>query len=213
MSLKNYKILAIDTSTNGCSAALQFENTLLTRYESKPREHTRLLLPMINSLLEEAGLVLNDLDVMACTCGPGSFTGVRIGTSVIQGLSMGLNKPVILVSTLRAVAQAAYRLAGVSHVFASLDARMQEVYWGLFALDDNGIMQAQSAEMLADPKQINLPSGTWVARQDAPDAQDVVRIAQFEYALGHFAWALDVQAVYLRNPAFAAIAASAGKAS
>ena len=199
MSLKTHKILAIDTTTDGCSAALQFESTLLIRYESKPREHARLLLPMINSLLEEAGLTLNDLDVLACTRGPGSFTGVRIGTSVIQGLSAGLDKPVVLVSTLRAVAQAAYRLAGVSQVFATLDARMQEVYWGLFSLDANGIMQAQSAEQLGEPNQIRLPPGAWIARQDAPDAQDVARIAQFEYALGHFVAALDVQPVYLRN--------------
>lgn len=197
---KTLNLLAIDSSVEACSVALQFNNTLLERYEEKPREHTRLLLPMINSLLKEAGIGFKDLDVLACTRGPGSFTGVRIGTAVIQGLSAGLNKPVVLVSSLRALAQAAYRLNGASQVLARLEAGLQEVYWGLFTLNDQGIMEPGSEESLNNPEQIILPAGNWVSWTASPFAQDVTRIAGFEFALGHFVTSLEVQPVYLRNP-------------
>jgi tRNA threonylcarbamoyladenosine biosynthesis protein TsaB len=192
-------ILAVETSTDACSVALRFNNTTLEHYEVVPRLHARILLPLIDKLLKEAGISLAEVDVLACGCGPGSFTGIRIETSIIQGLSFGISKPVVPVSTLRALAQGAYRKTQASHVFATLDARMQEIYWGLFAVDAHGIMQAESKECVQRPGDIVLPEGHWVEYRDFPQATDVALIAESEYRAGHAVSAEHVHPVYVRD--------------
>lgn len=192
-------ILAIETSTDACSVALRYNNTVLERYEMAPRLHARLLLPMIDSILKEAKMSLSEVTALACGCGPGSFTGIRIEISVIQGLSVGINKPVIPVSTLRAIAQGAHRTHQANHIFATLDARMQEIYWGLFSVDANGIMQPQSKELVQNPNEIRLPEGSWVEIRDFPRAIDVALIAEFEYLQGKAVPGEQVQPVYVRN--------------
>src|SRR5437868_5852357 len=119
-----YKILAVDTSTDACSAALSMNNILFERFSVAARSHTHLILPMIDSLLSEAQTSLQELDAFAFGAGPGSFTGLRIASAIIQGLSFGSQKPVIPISTLRSLAQAAYREFKVKQVFAWLDARL-----------------------------------------------------------------------------------------
>ena len=89
------KILAIETSTEACSASLDIDDSCISRYKIAPRKHTELILPMIDSLLQEADIGVNSLDAIAFGCGPGAFTGVRIAVGVTQGLAYPHDIPVI----------------------------------------------------------------------------------------------------------------------
>ena len=97
-------ILAIDTATEACSVALQHNGTRITRFEICPQQHSQRLLPMVDEVLKEANITLNDLDLLAFGRGPGSFTGVRIATGMIQGLALGTGLKVAGISTLEAMA-------------------------------------------------------------------------------------------------------------
>jgi tRNA threonylcarbamoyladenosine biosynthesis protein TsaB len=132
--------------------------------------------------------------------GPGSFTGVRIGTAVTQSLSFTAMKPVVLISTLRAIAQHAYNNSSAlsSQVFASLDAGQKEIYGAFFKVDDSGIMQALSKESLMKPTEIALPDSAWKLVQDQlPNAESMLQIAKADYAKGLVVRAEEVQPVYL----------------
>ncbi|TNJ09124.1 tRNA (adenosine(37)-N6)-threonylcarbamoyltransferase complex dimerization subunit type 1 TsaB [Aeromonas veronii] len=144
------KILAVDTATEACSAALLVGDKLFSRWEEAPRDHTRKILPMVQAVLEDAGISLSDLDAIAFGRGPGSFTGVRIGISVAQGLAFGAGVPMIGISTLAAMAQGAYRLDGAEQVLTAIDARMNEVYFGRYELID-GRMQLVGDEVVSEP--------------------------------------------------------------
>ncbi len=129
------RIIAIDTALSACSVALGDHGAVTVLCEPKPREHIRLVLPMIDELLSNGGLSVHDLDAIAFSQGPGSFTGLRIGTGVVQGLAFGAVIPVIPVSTLRVMAQAvidSQLLALNESVMPIIDARMGDVYWGLY---------------------------------------------------------------------------------
>jgi len=120
-------ILAIETATEACSVAIVCGQMHAFRYELAPRLHTKLIFPMIQSLLNELSLKLSDLNAIAVGQGPGSFTGVRIAISCAQGLSYGLGIPVFPISTLEALkAQVVHSSDTV--IIPSLDARMGEVY-------------------------------------------------------------------------------------
>lgn len=148
--MNELKILAVDTATEACSAALLVGDKLFSRWEEAPRDHTRKILPMVQAVLEDAGISLSDLDAIAFGRGPGSFTGVRIGISVAQGLAFGAGVPLIGISTLAAMAQGAYRLDGAQQVLTVIDARMNEVYFGRYELID-GRMQLVGDEVVSDP--------------------------------------------------------------
>ncbi|WP_198303938.1 tRNA (adenosine(37)-N6)-threonylcarbamoyltransferase complex dimerization subunit type 1 TsaB [Aeromonas veronii] len=148
--MNELKILAVDTATEACSAALLVGNKLFSRWEEAPRDHTRKILSMVQAVLEDAGISLSDLDAIAFGRGPGSFTGVRIGISVAQGLAFGAGVPLIGISTLAAMAQGAYRLDGAEQVLTAIDARMNEVYFGRYELID-GRMQLVGDEVVSDP--------------------------------------------------------------
>ncbi|MCC6869128.1 MAG: tRNA (adenosine(37)-N6)-threonylcarbamoyltransferase complex dimerization subunit type 1 TsaB [Burkholderiales bacterium] len=122
------KILAFDTSTAWLSVAVRDGARLLERDEHVGHAHSSRLLPLVDELLDEAGLVLVDLDAIAFGAGPGAFTGVRVACSVAQGLALGAGRPLVPISTLAALAQTAWRAHGWSRVVACLDARMREVY-------------------------------------------------------------------------------------
>jgi len=118
------RLLALDTTEAGCSAALWLEGQLTERFEVVPRRHSERLLPMMDGLLRDAGIALRGLDAIAFARGPGSFTGLRIAASVAQGAAFGADLPVVPVSSLQALAQGVFRGAGVSRVMVALDARM-----------------------------------------------------------------------------------------
>ncbi|GLS84748.1 tRNA (adenosine(37)-N6)-threonylcarbamoyltransferase complex dimerization subunit type 1 TsaB [Paraferrimonas haliotis] len=149
----NRIILAIDTCTELCSAALWINGNLDGLAKEAPREHSQQLLPMVQTLLERHNLKLTDIDGLAFGRGPGSFTGIRICTSMAQGLSLGANLPCQGVSTLAAMAQQALQVHQVQQVVCAIDARMGEVYFGHYRLQ-NGQLQQVSKEVVATPEQI-----------------------------------------------------------
>ncbi|BAE74607.1 tRNA threonylcarbamoyladenosine biosynthesis protein TsaB [Sodalis glossinidius str. 'morsitans'] len=146
------RILALDTATEACSAALMLDDdVLLERFTLAPREHTQRILPMVDSLLAEAGMTLKSLDALAFGRGPGSFTGVRIGIGIAQGLALGANLPLIGVSTLAVLAQSAWRQTGVCQVLTAIDARMGEVYWAPYQ-HQAGVWLGEEREAVAAPE-------------------------------------------------------------
>ncbi|WP_032095942.1 MULTISPECIES: tRNA (adenosine(37)-N6)-threonylcarbamoyltransferase complex dimerization subunit type 1 TsaB [unclassified Alteromonas] len=132
-------ILAIDTATEACSVALEVDNTLYTHFEVCPQQHSQRLLPMIDAILKEAGVELASLDLLAFGRGPGSFTGVRIATGMIQGLALGTGLPVAGVSTLKAMAVEAAQKSTGQFVAVASDARMNEVYFCVYKQLENGL--------------------------------------------------------------------------
>lgn len=145
------KFLALDTSTEACSVALALDGQILALDEVCPQQHSKRILPMVQQLLADAGVSLHQLDGIIFGRGPGSFTGVRIGVSVAQGLAFGADLPVFGVSTLAAMAQAAAIQQNATEVIAAIDARMAEVYIAAFTLDEAGLMQAITPEIAAKP--------------------------------------------------------------
>ncbi len=125
--------LAIDTSSVACTIALQLDGQLIERHEEQPREHTRLLLPMIREVLAEADAALRDLDAIVLGNGPGSFIGMRIAASVAQGLAYGAGLPIVPVSSLAAVAAEVLLEGDAVSVAVAQDAHMNEVYLGLYS--------------------------------------------------------------------------------
>lgn len=149
-------LLAIETSTETVSVALRFNGELIERYSHSPRKHAELLLPWVESVLDEAGTSLSALDAMAFSRGPGSFTSLRIGIGVVQGLAWASDLPVVPISSLATVAQVA-AADGVQHALIALDARMGEVFTGTFALGDKGVMRAVDEERVCSPKEVTRP--------------------------------------------------------
>ena len=147
-------ILCVDTSTEACSVAvlkqMGNEQVIFNRFMLAPREHTTKILPTVESVLSEADLSVSDLDIVAYGRGPGSFTGVRIGISIAQGLAFGIEKPMVGVSTLQAMAQQAYKKNEISDVYAAIDARMGEVYYAHYQLIGN-LMTLVAEEMVIKP--------------------------------------------------------------
>lgn len=151
------KLLALDATEAACSVALLLDGDVQQRCLTQARQHNEHLLPMADALLAAGGIRLPQLDGIAFACGPGSFTGVRIATAVTQGIALAHDLPVMPVSSLRALAQGVAREHQASCVLAGLDARMREVYWGVFVRDDQGVMQSQCAEQLCAPDAIDPP--------------------------------------------------------
>lgn len=133
------RLLALDTSTEACSVALWLDGDLRLRFELTERSHADLVLPMVDELLAEAGVGLADLDGLAFGRGPGAFTGLRIATGVVQGLALGADLPVAAISSLAAVAEQVPAAAGET-ILVCNDARMGEVYWGVYQRKDAAIV-------------------------------------------------------------------------
>jgi len=126
------KILALDTATENCSAALLLDGRILARERRLEHGHAAQLLPFIDEVLAEGGIGLHALSAIAFGRGPGAFTGVRLAASVTQGLAFGAGLPVIPVSDLQALAQRLFADADAARVVVCTDARMRQVYWGCF---------------------------------------------------------------------------------
>ncbi|MCJ8168886.1 tRNA (adenosine(37)-N6)-threonylcarbamoyltransferase complex dimerization subunit type 1 TsaB [Atopomonas sediminilitoris] len=214
-------VLALDTATEACSVALWHQGQSLSNYAVIPRLHAQELLPMIKALLAEAQLPMSAIDALAFGRGPGAFTGVRIATGMVQGLALALDRPVLAVSNLAMLAQRAWREQGAQQVATAIDARMDEVYWGCYQLQDE-VMQLVGSEAVLAPESVALPerwreaecfgAGTgWGYAErlavkpsacDAallPHAEDLLRLALHGWANGEAVDAADAQPVYLRD--------------
>jgi len=156
------KLLAVETSTEACSAALFIDGEVAERYALAPKEHTKLILPMIDSLMADAGLNPQQLDALAFSRGPGSFTGVRIATGVIQGIALGADLPIVPVSTLAAIAQDFFDHNDDNVAFVAMDARMDEIFWGVYRRDAHGYAELIGDEAVTPAEQIEFPELTGV---------------------------------------------------
>ncbi len=150
------KAIAIETATEACSVALHINGTTQELHEIVPREHTKRLLPMAQELLSEADVSLTDLDFIAFGRGPGAFTGVRIAASAAQGIALGADLPVIPVSTLAVLAQGCYQKTNSPTILSCIDARMSEVYWSIYQVNDLGIVELKQKEAVIPPDQVQL---------------------------------------------------------
>ncbi|MBD1553699.1 tRNA (adenosine(37)-N6)-threonylcarbamoyltransferase complex dimerization subunit type 1 TsaB [Pseudomonas typographi] len=211
-------LLALDTATEACSVALLQGGQVTSHFEVIPRLHAQKLLPMIQRLVADAGIGLAAVDAIAFGRGPGAFTGVRIAVGVVQGLAFALERPVLPVSNLAALAQGAWRQHGACQVAAAIDARMDEVYWGCYA-EQAGEMRLLGVEAVLPPAAVSLPGGgAWfgagtgwayaarlaaqVQAHDAhalPHALDVLELARFAWARGEGVAADQALPVYLRD--------------
>jgi len=216
------KILALDTSTNACSAALMLDNETIQRHQIAPQEHSNLILPMIDELMAEAGTSLSELDAIAFGRGPGSFVGVRIAASVTQGIAFASELPVVAVSSLAALAQG----AEFEKTLVTFDARMGEVYWGAYSRTAQNIVELVTEEGVCKPEEVVVPQSTgtaswagigtgWdsykkelsehlpeVAVQSDflyPEAKYVAILGAYSYGLGDILGAQDVRPVYIRD--------------
>ena len=219
------KILAIETATEACSAALRCGDALIERSEIAPRRHAELILPMIESLLAEAGIARAQLDGIAVGRGPGAFTGVRLAIAVAQGLALALDIPVVPVSSLAALAQDAPY--GGAAILAVIDAHMGEIYAGAFRRGADGLVEALGEESVGKADELILPhhareSGTcvvgtgWKSYRDAlaprlsappvfadgaryPQARAIARLAVPLFAAGRGVAPEQALPVYLRD--------------
>ena len=155
------KILALETSTDLCSVALLANGELRERAQTAAHAHAELILPMVETLLAEAGVSLRQLDALAFGRGPGAFTGVRVATAVVQGLAFGADRPVVPVSDLMALAAGAHRLHSARRILACLDARLREVYWCAYeAIAPDKLIECLP-EQLSGAEQLQPPTGRW----------------------------------------------------
>ena len=154
------KLLALETATEACSAAVWVDGTVLERYEIAPRRHAALILPMVEAVLAEAELTMHQLDAIAVGRGPGAFTGVRIAIGVAQGLAFAGDLPVVPISTLAALALGAAREMGQTRIATALDARMGEVYWGTWAVSDDRVALL-GEERVCAPVLVTAPPDEW----------------------------------------------------
>ena len=151
-------LLALETATESCSAALLVDGRLFVRSELAPRRHAELLLPMCDELLAQAGLARRDLDAIAVGAGPGAFTGVRLAISAAQGIALALDIPVVAVSSLAALAMQAP--ANGASVLAVIDARMGEIYAGAFRRTDDGLVEPIDTETVGAAGVLRMPAAS-----------------------------------------------------
>jgi tRNA threonylcarbamoyladenosine biosynthesis protein TsaB len=133
-------ILALDSTAVVASVALCRDETPIASFHIKNgNTHSETLLPMVETVLKTAGFSVNDIDLFACSVGPGSFTGVRIGVATIKGLAFGKNKPCIGVSTLKALALNAVPFDGI--ISPVMNARRGQVYNALFRYENGSLVR------------------------------------------------------------------------
>ncbi len=219
------KILAFDTATEACSVALLNDDKISECYEEIPRGHAQHILAMCQHVLDEQNCQAQDIDTIAYGAGPGSFTGLRIASSVAQGFAVALNLPVIAISSLQALAQAAYEQTQNASVLAAIDARMEEVYFSYYEFNtDKQCMQEVIVDQLCAPELAPLPdseakqycaagSGWHIATlqqrfrncisQTIPDcyprASSMLKIAEQKYTDGDYLTVDKIHSMYLRD--------------
>lgn len=216
-------ILALETATEACSAALLIHDEIKQQYVVSPQQHANLILPMCKQLLDEAGISFKQIDAIAFGRGPGSFTGVRIAAGVTQGLAFAHELPVLPVSSLQALAQTAYVTYDAKNVLACIDARMGEMYWSAYQCSSELMSPIIKEEVIAPHKIAMAIYGKWFGVGSAwksyqaqlqtafshnlndfnsqlyPTAQSVLQIALQDWQLGKFILPEQVLPVYLRD--------------
>ena len=138
-------ILALDTSTEYCSTAVWRDGAVVERDLHAGQSHSELLLGMVDEVLAESGVTLAGLDAIAYGAGPGTFTGLRIGCGVAQGLAYAIDRPMVGVGTLLALATG----CGAARVVCCLDARMQQVYYAAYVYDGSAWTEAHAPALYA----------------------------------------------------------------
>jgi tRNA threonylcarbamoyladenosine biosynthesis protein TsaB len=211
------KVLALETANEQCSVCIAEDNQeLYFQLDARAKAQTQTILPLIEQGFKELGIQATDLTAIAFSRGPGSFSGVRINAAVTQALAWANDLPVVPVSTLQAMAQAAYRIAGLTAVTAVLDARMQEVYIASFELDADGIMQAIDEEKLLSYSEAEqavkftvIGSGSALVKPEqvqyvavTATAQDIATIANAQALKKNWVSAEYALPVYLRDNAW-----------
>ncbi len=217
-------VLALETSTEICSAALAAGGKIEARTLTVPREHTRHILGQVDELLGEAGVAAGDLAAVAFGRGPGTFTGVRVATALAQGLAVAHGLPLLPVSSLAALAWKTWGEHPLSPVLAVMDARLEEVYWAMFEVDAENLSMLHP-ESLSTPAELfaqlsSLPgrwqgagsgwalpemqpaaeTGTGVEPGLRPDARAVLELALRDFRAGRVADFEQAQPTYLRHP-------------
>lgn len=153
------RILALDTATEACSAAVLTDGEIVQRFALVQQQHSTHVLSMVQAVLAEAGVALTQIDAVAFGRGPGSFTALRIGAGVTQGLAFGAGLPVVPVSSLAALAQT----QEAERVLAAFDARRAQVYWGAYRRNPQGLMELLDQEQVIAPQDIPVPEGDdWI---------------------------------------------------
>lgn len=211
------KLLALETANEQCSVSIVDETQeLFFQLDARAKAQTQTILPMIEQAFTQLGLSASELTAIAFSRGPGSFSGVRINAAVTQALAWANDLPVVPVSSLQALAQAAYRVAGLTAVTAVLDARMKEVYIASFELNSQGIMQAVDEEQLLnydDASQVVkfelVGSGSALLKPEqiqykdlSATAQDIATIARADVKQKKWVSAEQALPVYLRDNAW-----------
>ncbi|MBV1877254.1 MAG: tRNA (adenosine(37)-N6)-threonylcarbamoyltransferase complex dimerization subunit type 1 TsaB [Pseudomonadales bacterium] len=217
-------VLAIDTSSPACVLAISTGKQVYTNVEIVDRSHSKEILPRIVALIARAELVLADLDYIVFGQGPGSFTGLRIGVGVVQGLAFGLNIPVVAVSSMACLAQNQFRQHQHENCLVALTARLEEVYFGSYSISGgyaslNGLETVVAADQAPkqdqDKQWIGLGSG-WQLRPllepamgiltDAvfsepsyPDPIDLMQLGMHRFEQGFAVAAVAAQPEYLRE--------------
>ena len=222
----NCNILAFETATQVCSVALYANGKIFFRIEKTPKRSSEVLLLMINHVLAEADISINQLNLIAIGYGPGSFMGVRLAVGVAKGIAFPRHIPVIGVSTLQILAQTAFEKFQLTSVLAAWDARMHEMYVGIYRLNREKIMCAVEEDELIKPSRYILPKGAYRLVGNAwsvyyadfssifkkqfdhhaaeiawmyPDAISLLRIASHRYRNKQYTNALNLSPVYLRD--------------
>ncbi|MDT0593935.1 tRNA (adenosine(37)-N6)-threonylcarbamoyltransferase complex dimerization subunit type 1 TsaB [Glaciecola petra] len=214
-------ILAIDTATEACSVALSIGSNTDSIFDICPQQHSQQILPMLDTILMRNNIKIADLDAIAYGRGPGSFTGVRIAASTVQGLALGSNLPVIEVSTLATLAQQNYDEYRLESTLALIDARMKEVYAGSFTIV-NGIATTNGNETVIDPqlalnmytqhKPLGIAGTGFEAYADIfsgyidtlpkvmfPNALHMLPLAQYQFNRDQVTNAKNIEPVYVRD--------------
>lgn len=148
------KILALDTSFSACSVALFNDDIMDPLHQTKiyhqvaPMQHTKMILPMIQEMLHSSSIEPKELDAIAFGCGPGSFTGVRVASSIAQGMGFALNCPIMAVSSLAAAAQHAFTAYQWSNILVAIDAHMEKIYWATYQANSKGYVELKDQEKI-----------------------------------------------------------------
>ena len=209
-------ILAIDTTTNNCSVALNVAGVIHQKIGVLPRQHNQYIHAMIKDLCLEHSVELSSLDYIAVTIGPGSFTGVRLGVSVAIGLAYALQIEIIPVSSLASMAMHAESTISSKKILVGLDARMKQIYWAVYSGDKHHGVKNEIADCLTDPEKINLVGdyccvgSVWNEYNVLPEAEKIELLPNPEpqayfvlrYALFNIDSRLspmDIAPIYLRN--------------